>query len=99
MLNPCANSRVFPLRQIRRDGLVVHLLLRVIGRQDDDEVGFLRRLGRRQHAQPVLLGHGAALRAFGQVRCARPRRNRAATARARGPGAVANDRDAAAGQA
>ena len=98
-VEPVREEQGLPLRQIRRDGLVVHLLLRVIGRQDDDEVGFLRRFRRRHDAQPFLLGDGAALRALGEadadVDAGIAKRERVRVPLA----AVANDRDAAAGQA
>ena len=45
---------------------VVELPLHVVGREDDDHVGLLDRLGRREHAQALGLGLGARLRPLGQ---------------------------------
>ena len=53
--------------QGRRDVLGVDLALRGVRRQDHDHVGLGRRLGRRDHAQALLLGLGPALRALRQA--------------------------------
>ena len=53
--------------EVGLDRLGVELPLHVVGREDDDDVGLLARLGGREHAQALGLGLGPALGALGQA--------------------------------
>jgi hypothetical protein len=52
--------------QVRFDGLGVHVPLDLVRGEDDDDVGFLDRLGDREDAQALCLGLGLGLRTLGE---------------------------------
>ncbi len=66
MLKPWAKASALPGGHVRRDVLVVDRLLLRVRREDHHDIGGRRRLGDRQHLEPLLFRFGDRGRALAQ---------------------------------